>query len=240
MGTTDYDLERMHFIDKEYMQHPFYGSRRMAAVMNRAGYPINRKCVIRLMKIMGIAAIYPEPHLSAGGPDHKVFPYLLRGLKIIRINQVWSTDITYLPLHGGFAYLVAFIDWFSRYVLSYGVSTTLDHQFCLTALEDALMLADPEICNSDQGTQFTCDPFVKRLQKENVRISMDGKGRAIDNVFIERLWRSVKYENVYLKSYDSPRAAFMGLKEYFTFYNNERPHQSLGNKTPAEVYYAKM
>jgi putative transposase len=238
MDTTGYDLDRMRFIDKEYMLRPFYGSRRMTEVMNRAGYTINRKCVIRLMKVMGIVAIYPEPHLSAGGPGHKVFPYLLRGLKIVRINQVWSTDITYLPLQGGFAYLVAFIDWFSRYVLSFGVSTTLDHQFCLTALEDALMIADPEICNSDQGVQFTCAPFIQRLQKGNIRISMDGKGRAIDNVFVERLWRSVKYEDIYLKEYESPRSALTGLKAYFTFYNNQRPHQSLGYKTPAEVYYA--
>jgi putative transposase len=237
LGADTYDIELMHYIDNEYTQHPFLGSRRMTAVLNRAGYTINRKRVVRLMQIMGISAIYPEPHLSIGGTGHKVFPYLLRGLKITRINQVWSIDITYLRLLGGFAYLVALIDWFSRYVLSFAVSTTLDHQFCLVALEDALMIANPDIFNSDQGSQFTCEPFIQRLQKEPIRISMDGKGRALDNVIIERLWRSVKYEDVYLKDYTNPRSAQSGLKEYFTYYNNLRPHQSLDYKTPAEVYH---
>ena len=208
----------------------------MTAVMNRSGYAVNRKRVVRLMQTMGIAAIYPAPHLSLGGTGHKVFPYLLRGLDIIRINQVWSIDITYLRLQGGFAYLVAVIDWFSRYVLSYAVSTTLDHQFCVSALDDALMIGCPEIFNTDQGVQFTCDPFIQRLQKDAIRISMDGKGRALDNVFIERLWRSVKYEDVYLKDYTSPRSALTGLTEYFTYYNHKRPHQSLDYKTPAEVF----
>ena len=239
LGPSALNLELMHFIDKEYTQYPFLGSRRLTAVMNRAGYAVNRKRVVRLMQIMGIAAIYPEPHLSIGGTGHKVFPYLLRGLDIIRVNQVWSIDITYLRLQGGFAYLVAIIDWFSRYVLSFAVSTTLDHQFCLLALEDALMLGNPDIFNTDQGVQFTCDPFIQRLQKDAIRISMDGKGRALDNVFIERLWRSVKYEDVYLKDYTSPRSALAGLIEYFSYYNTKRPHQSLKYQTPAEVYHAK-
>lgn len=227
----------MHFIDKEYTQHPFYGSRRMTATLNREGYQVNRKRVVRLMQDMGIVAIYPKPHLSTGNIAHKIYPYLLRGLPVVRINQVWSTDITYLRLQGGFAYLVAFIDWFSRYVLSFGISTTLDHQFCLTAFEDALQHGTPEISNSDQGAQFTCEPYIKRLQKENIQISMDGKGRAIDNVFIERLWRSTKYEDVYLNDYECPHSAFTGLTQYYKFYNNVRPHQALGYKTPSEIYF---
>lgn len=230
----------MHFIDREYTQHPFYGSRRMTATLNRQGYQVNRKRVVRLMQVMGIVAIYPEPHLSTANIEHKVFPYLLRGLQVVRINQVWSTDITYLRLQEGFAYLVAFIDWYSRYVLSFAVSTTLDHQFCLVAFEDALKCGKPEISNSDQGAQFTCASYIKRLQEENVQISMDGKGRAIDNVFIERLWRSTKYENVYLNDYESPYSALVGLTEYYKFYNNVRPHQSLGYKTPAEIYHETM
>lgn len=228
----------MHLIDEEYTAHPFLGSRRMAEALNRRGCYVNRKRVIRLMRLMGIAAIYPEPHLSAPGTQHRRFPYLLRGTPIERVNQVWGTDITYLRLDGGFAYLVAFLDWYSRYVLSFAVSTTLDHQFCVEALEEALGVGKPEICNSDQGAQFTCEPYLTRLEQANVRISMDGRGRALDNVFTERLWRTVKYEDVYLKGYQTPVQARPGLGEYFRYYNHGRPHQSLGYRTPAEVYYA--
>lgn len=228
----------MHMIDQEYTAHPFYGSRRMSEVLKRQGISINRKRVARLMGLMNISAIYQKPHLSAPGTSHRRFPYLLRDLPIDRVNQVWGTDITYLRLDGGFAYLVAFMDWFSRYVLSYAVSTTLDHQFCVEALDDALRIGQPEISNSDQGSQFTCEPFLSRLEERKIRISMDGKGRALDNVFTERLWRNVKYEDVYLKGYQTPRDARSGLAEYFRFYNHERPHQSLGYRTPAEVYHA--
>lgn len=237
-GSDAADVAVMHSIDAEFTAHPFYGSRRMTQVLNRQGYQVNRKRVVRLMRVMGIAAIYQEPRLSVPGQQHRKFPYLLRGMPIERVNQVWGTDITYLRLEGGFAYLVAFVDWYSRYVLSFEVSTTLDHQFCLEALDEALVVAKPEICNSDQGAQFTCEPFLGRLENAQIRISMDGKGRALDNVFTERLWRTVKYEDVYLKGYQTPLAARRGLGEYFRFYNHERPHQSLEYRTPAEVYHA--
>jgi putative transposase len=210
----------------------------MTIVLSWMGHEVNRKRIQRLMRIMGIEAIYPKPNLSTPDKQHKLFPYLLRNLTIDRVNHVWGVDITYLRLKAGFAYLVAFIDWFSRYVLSFSVSTTLDSQFCISALDDALLIANPYICNSDQGAQFTANLFQKRLQKANVLISMDGRGRALDNVFTERLWRSVKYENVYLKDYDSPRNALLGLTEYFHFYNYQRPHQSLDYRTPADVFYA--
>lgn len=210
----------------------------MTAVLNRAGYFVNRKRIQRLMAIMGISAIYPEPNLSKRCKEHVVFPYLLRNLAIERVNQVWGVDITYLRLKAGFAYLVAFIDWFSRYVLSFKVSTSLDNQFCIAALKDALRIGKAEICNSDQGVQFTSLPFVNSLKEANIKISMDGRGRALDNVFTERLWRSVKYEDVYLKDYETPKESFCGLKAYFRFYNNDRPHQALKYKTPAEVFYA--
>lgn len=237
IGVAPADLLLMHLMDTEYTLHPFYGSRRMVVFLGKQGYSVNRKHVTRLMRAMGIAAIYAEPHLSAPGAEHRRFPYLLRGMLIERVNQVWGTDITYLRLNGGFAYLVAFLDWYSRYVLSFSVSTTLDHQFCIDALEEALMIAKPEISNTDQGAQFTCEPFLSRLEHAKVRISMDGKGRALDNVFTERLWRTVKYEDVYLKGYETPAQARTGLGEYFWFYNNERPHQSLDYRTPAEVYH---
>jgi len=208
-------------------------------VLNRMGQEVNRKRVQRLMQLMGIEAIYPKPNLSAPDRQHMVYPYLLRDLAIERVNQVWGVDITYLRLQAGFAYLVAFLDWFSRYVVSFAVSTTLDHQFCITAFEEALRVAKPEICNSDQGVQFTSLAFTDRLKTAGVRISMDGRGRALDNVFTERLWRSTKYENVYLSDYTTPRTATHGLTEYYQFYNHQRPHQSLEYRTPAEVYYAK-
>lgn len=212
----------------------------MTVVLNRMEYFVNRKRIQRLMELMGISAIYPAPNLSKPCKEHVVYPYLLRNLVIERVNQVWGVDITYLRLKAGFAYLVAFIDWFSRFVLSFAVSTTLDNQFCIAALNDALRIGKAEISNSDQGSQFTSLPFINRLREANIRISMDGRGRALDNVFTERLWRSVKYEDVYLKDYQTPNESLHGLKDYFRFYNYERPHQALKYKTPAEVFYAGL
>lgn len=197
---------------------------------------VNRKRIQNLMRKMGIAAIYPKPNLSKPSTEHKKYPYLLRGVAITRPNQVWSTDITYIRLQRGFIYLTAVIDWYSRYVLSWRLSNSLDTEFCVEALEEALMIARPEIFNTDQGSQYTSHAFVEVLTGAGIQISMDGKGRALDNVFVERLWRSVKYEEVYLKNYDNVPDAYCGLDEYFTFYNNERLHQALGYKRPSEVY----
>ena len=210
----------------------------MTIALNKAGFSVNRKRTQRLMAIMGLEAIYPRPKLSTPNREHKIYPYLLRSVPIERVNQVWGVDITYVPLRAGFAYLVAFVDWFSRFVLSFTVSTTLDHQFCLTALNEALQHGKPEISNSDQGSQFTCIPFISAVQQAGIKISMDGRGRALDNVFTERLWRSVKYEDIYLNDYHTPQETAQGLKKYFGFYNHERPHQSLGYKTPADIFYA--
>ena len=210
----------------------------MMAMLKRQGHAVNRKRIQRLMRVMGLEAIYPKRNLSVPNKEHKIFPYLLRHLPVERVNQVWGVDITYLRLQAGFAFLVAFLDWFSRYVLSFAVSTTPDHQFCVSALDDALEIGKAEICNSDQGAQFTSEPFVSRLQEAGVQVSMDGRGRALDNVFTERLWRTVKYEDVYLKDYQSPRDALHGLIAYFRFYNHERPHQALNYRTPAEVFFA--
>jgi putative transposase len=228
----------MHVMDELYTEHPSFGSRSMTSMLNRMGYSINRKRIQRLMQVMGIEAIYPKPHLSAPDKQHPIFPYLLRHMVIERVNQVWSCDITFIRLEAGYAYLVAFLDWFSRYVLSFALSTTLDNQFCIAALKEALAIARPDICNTDQGSQFTAQDFVACVLGAGVRVSMDGRGRALDNVFVERLWRSVKYEDVYLRDYQVPKDALRGLTKYFGFYNNERPHQSLGNRTPAEVFYA--
>ena len=192
------------------------------------------------MQIMALEAIYPKRHLSQPDKEHQIFPYLLRNTAIVRPDQVWSTDITYLRLADGFAYLAAYIDWFSRFVLSFEVSTTLNHQFCIAALKSALVYGKAEIHNTDQGCQFTCRDFVDIVQFAGMKISMDGKGRALDNVFVERLWRTVKYEDIYLKEYCSPRAASLGLRDYFQFYNYRRPHQSLGGKPPAAVYQQKQ
>jgi putative transposase len=239
-GEREINLALMHAIDALYTQHPTFGSRSMMATLNRMGHSVNRKRIQRLMRLMGMEAIYPKRNLSVPDKQHPVFPYLLRNLAIERVNQVWGVDITYLRLQTGYAFLVAFLDWFSRYVLSFAVSTTPDHQFCVAALNEALEIGKAEICNSDQGAQFTAVPFVSRLQEAGVRISMDGRGRALDNVFTERLWRTVKYEDVYLKDYQSPRDARQGLISYFRFYNHERPHQALNYRTPAEVFYASV
>ena len=227
----------MRLIDEEYTRHPFYGSRKMVVHLLRLGYPVNRKRVRRLMRQMGLAAIAPQPRTSAPRKEHKIYPYLLRNMAIQRVNQVWSADITYIRLRGGFVYLVAVMDWYSRQVLSWEVSATMDESFCVSALERALRLyGNPEIFNTDQGAQFTGESFTGVLKDHQIKISMDGKGRALDNIFVERLWRSVKYEDIYLKDYDTVEALRGGLKRYFHFYNHERPHQSLSNAVPATIY----
>jgi putative transposase len=231
------NLTLMRLLDTQYTDTPYYGVRRMTAWLRSQGYAVNHKRVARLMHTMGIEAIYPKPHLSQGHPTHRVYPYLLRGVPITRVNQVWSTDITYIRLHGGFIYLVAVMDWFSRYVLSWAVSITMDVGFCLEALEQALGGARPEIFNTDQGAQFTSNDFTGRLAAAGIQISMDGRGRALDNVFVERLWRTVKYEEVYLKDYETPREATQQLGRFFVRYNEQRQHQSLDYRTPAAVYF---
>jgi putative transposase len=230
------NLKLMRLIDEQYTAQPVYGSRRMAVWLQGQGHEVNRKRVQRLMRLMGLEAIYPKPKLSAPGQGHKVFPYLLRGVAIQRVDQVWSTDITYVPLSSGFMYLAAVIDWHSRYVLAWRLSNTLDGSFCLEMLDEALALGRPEVFNTDQGVQFTAEAFTSRLLAAGVKVSMDGKGRCLDNVFVERLWRTVKYEDVYLKRYEVVPQLLAGLKDYFPFYNEQRPHQSLDYRTPAEVY----
>jgi putative transposase len=227
----------MRKIDEQYLKTPFYGARRMEDFLERQGYEVNRKRVQRLMRLMGLEAIYPKPRLSQRNQEHEVFPYLLRDVVIERPDQVWSTDITYLPMRRGFLYLMAIIDWFSRYVLAWRLSNTLDTAFCIDALEEALSGSrKPDIFNSDQGCQFTSKAFTGLLKARDIAISMDGRGRAFDNIFIERLWWAVKYEEVYLHAYDNGRAAHDGLSRYFLFYNVERPHQSLDYRTPSELY----
>jgi putative transposase len=227
----------MRLVDEEYTRYPFYGVERMTAVLQRKGHVVNPKRIRRLMRLMGIEALYPKPNLSKPGNGHKIYPYLLRGVNINRPDQVWSTDITYIRLNHGFIYLVAIMDWYSRYILSYEFSTTQDMDFCLKALREALKVATPEIFNSDQGSQFTSNAFTGMLREAGVAISMDGRGRALDNVFVERLWRSVKYERVYLHDYETVQEAMRDIGKYFAYYNSERPHQSLGYQTPAEVYF---
>lgn len=226
----------MRLIDEQYTRTPFYGVRRMLVWLESMGHPVNHKRVGRLMNVMGLEAIYPKPRTSKAHPKHRKYPYLLDGLEIVRPNQVWATDITYIRMNKGFVYLMAIMDWFSRYVLAWEVSITLETEFCLSALDRALSIAKPEILNSDQGSQFTSDDFTKRLKDEGIAISMDGRGRVFDNIFVERLWRSVKYEEVYLNDYQQVREAKAGLGRYFEFYNNERFHQSLGYKRPVEIY----
>ena len=227
----------MDRINAIYTDHPFYGSRQLTAVLRREGYRVNRKRVRRLMRAMGLVSVAPKPDTSRPHPQHAVYPYLLRGVVIERPNQVWSTDITYLRIERGWAYLVALIDWHSRYVLAWRLSNTLDTAFGVEALTEALeQHGTPEIFNTDQGSQFTSAAFIEVLNHHHIRISMDGKGRALDNIFIERLWRSLKYEEVYLKHYQSLREAQTELSVYFRFYNTDRPHQSLDDRTPEQVY----
>jgi len=235
-GIPEEELTLMKLIDRQYLATPFYGARKIAAWLKSQNYSINRKRVRRLMRIMDLKAIYRRPRTSKPAPGHKIYPYLLGGMKVTRSNQVWAADITYIPMARGFLYLVAIIDWYSRYVLSWRLSNTLDAGFCVEALEEALRKGRPDIFNTDQGAQFTSEAFTELLQQHEIRISMDGKGSYNDNLFIERLWRSVKYEEVYLKAYQDGREARIGLSNYFRFYNTERPHQALGYRTPAEVF----
>jgi putative transposase len=230
------DLELMALMDRQYLKTPFYGSRKMGVWLRGQGYLVNRKKVRHLMRLMGLEAIYRRPNTSKLAPDHKVYPYLLKGLKINRVNQVWAADITYIPMVQGFLYLVAIMDWHSRYVLAWKLSNTLDTDFCVAALEQALGKGRPEIFNTDQGAQFTSEAFTGLLLEQGVRVSMDGKGRYLDNIFVERLWRSIKYEEVYLKAYQTAAEARVGINAYLEFYDYQRPHQSLGYRTPAEMY----
>lgn len=228
----------MRLIDEQYLKTPYYGYPKMTAHLRRSGYAVNPKRIRRLMRKMDLMAIYPKPRTTIFAPENKIYPYLLRGLSIIRSNQVWSTDITYIPLPKGFMYLVAVIDWYSRYVLSWKLSNTLDGAFCLAALNEALQFGKPDIFNTDQGVQFTAHTFTSTLEGAGIQVSMDGRGRALDNIFIERLWRSVKYEDVYIYDYDTVLALDIGLGTYFQRYNSERPHQSLDYRTPAEVHFS--
>jgi putative transposase len=236
VGISDEDLFLMKLIDRQYLNTPFYGARRMAAWLKTQGRKVNRKHVQRLMSLMGIKVIYRHPRTSRPAKGHRIYPYLLKGMTITRPNQVWAADITYVPMMRGFLYLVVVIDWYSRYVLAWRLSNTLSVDFCVDALEEALTKGRPDIFNTDQGAQFTSEEFTGLLNKHRIRISMDGKGSYSDNLFIERLWRTVKYEEVYLKAYQDGREARAGLGEYFRFYDTERPHQALGYRTPAEVF----
>ena len=229
----------MREIDAEYTRHPFYGSRRMTVYLRTIGHQVNRKRIQRLMGILGLAGMAPGPNTSRPSPQHRIYPYLLRGVAVTRPNQVWSTDITYIRLTRGFVYLVAVLDWFSRYVLAWEVSVSLEGAVCRAALEWALKRGRPEIFNTDQGAQFTSEDFTGRLEASGIAISMDGRGRAMDNIFVERLWRTVKYEEVYLNDYEQVTEAVRQLGNYFRFYNQERPHQALGYQTPAAIYFGK-
>jgi putative transposase len=236
-GPSPVEVAIKHRIDEIYTRYPFFGSRRITVLLCREGRRICRNTVHRYMREMGIAAIYPGPNLSRRDLAHRIYPYLLRGLQVTAPNQVWGIDITYIRLLGGWMYLVAVLDWYSRYLVSWELDQTLEQPFVMTAVERALGLARPEIWNSDQGSHFTSPQYLERLKAAEVRISMDGKGRALDNIFTERFWRSVKYEEVYLHSYASPREARQSLTRYLAFYNDERPHQALAYRVPAEVYF---
>jgi putative transposase len=236
-GENAYNLALMRLIDERFTKRPFYGVPRMTASLRAMGHGVNPKRVRRLMRVMGLEAIYPKPRLSANGPDHKVYPYLLKGVAVDRPDQAWATDITYVRLTHGFVYLTAIMDWYSRYVVAWELSITLDTGFCLEALRKALRISKPEIFNTDQGPQFTSVDFTNLLENEGIKVSMDGRGRVYDNIFVERLWRSVKYEEVYLHDYQMVLEARTHLSAYFEFYNNERPHEALGYRTPHEVYF---
>jgi putative transposase len=237
VSETVENLELLRLLDEQYLRTPFYGSRRMAAWLVREGYEVNRKRVQRLMRILGVEGLAPRPKTTKPAPGHRVFPYLLRNVEITHADQVWSTDITYIPLRNGYLYLAAILDWHSRYVLSWQLSNSLENSFCLKALDEALAQGKPEIFNTDQGVQFTSVEFTNRLLDRAVAISMDGRGRALDNAFIERLWRTVKYEEVYLKDYATADEVYQGLTNYFLFYNHERPHQALNYQTPYQLYH---
>jgi putative transposase len=235
---SEENLRLMRLIDEQFLKTPFYGSRRMTACLERSGETVNRKRVQRLMALMGLEALFPKPRTTIPASDARVYPYLLRDRVLTHVNEVWSSDITYVPMRQGFMYLTAVIDWFSRYVLSWRLSNTLDGQFCLEALDEALLLGRPEIFNTDQGSQFTSREYTGRLEEAGVAVSRDGRGRALDNVFVERLWRSVKYEDIYIKAYELVQELESGLRSYFWFYDEERPHQSLDYRTPGEVHRA--
>ena len=230
-----YELELMALLDRQYLRTPFYGTRRMTAWLQTQGHAVNRKRVQRLMQRMGLAAIYQRPRTRRAAAAHRIYPYLLRGLRIERVHQVWAADITYIPMARGFLYLVAVMDWVSRYVLAWRLSNLLEADFCIEALEEALRQGPPEIFNTDQGSQFTGDGFTGMLRGHGVAISMDGRGRFADNIFVERLWRSLKYEEVYLKAYDNVAQARQGIAAYFEFYNHHRLHQALGYRTPHQL-----
>ena len=238
-GESVENLRVMREIDRIYTRWPFYGYPRITDELRVRGWGVNEKRVARLMRRMGLQAIVPGPHTSRRHPAHRVYPYLLRDLEILRANQVWASDITYLPMSRGFLYLVAVMDWFSRYVLAWEVSNSLESGFCLAALEKALRLGTPDIFNTDQGAQFTSEGFTQALLSKGIRISMDGKGRALDNVFVERLWRTLKYEEVYPRDYADGHEVLKGLGRYFPFYNRRRRHTALGKKTPAQVYFGQ-
>lgn len=237
VGESVLNLKLMRLIDEQYTRTPFYGSPKMTVSLQKLGYRINHKRVERLMLKMGLQALCPKPSTSQSAPGLTIYPYLLRGLEISRPFHVWSADITYVRMRQGFMYLVAILDWFSRYAVAWALSNTMETRFCLEALNQALRQGKPDIFNTDQGVQFTASAFTSALLQEGIRISMDGRGRVFDNIFVERLWRTVKYEDIYLKDYQSGAALLTGLEDYFTFYNNERPHQSLGYRTPAEVHF---
>ncbi len=239
-GESPENLALRRSIDAQYLKTPCFGSRQMTAWLRRQGHALNRKRVQRLMRRMGLQGAVPGPHTSRPHPSHPVYPYLLGHLQLGHSNLVWSTDITYLPMPVGFLYLVAIIDWYSRYVLAWGLSNTLDTDFCLEALDSALLEQQPCVFNTDQGAQFTSSEFTERLKAQEILISMDGRGRALDNAFIERLWRTLKYEDIYLRDYQSVPELHQGLTDYFHFYNHERPHSALGGKTPAEVHWASL
>ena len=230
------NLKLMRLIDEEYTKYPFYGTRRMKAVLAKKGYEINRKKIQRLMSLIGIQAIYPKPKLSQGNQNKK-YPYLLRDVIVAFPNHVWSTDITYIRMKNGYLYLTAILDWYSRYVIVWELANSLEETFCLNALDEALKIGVPEIFNTDQGVQYTSFEFTNKLEKAGIKISMDGKGRALDNVFVERLWRNVKYEEIYLNEYKNVSEVYCGLEKYFKYYNERRPHQSLKYKTPKEIYF---
>jgi putative transposase len=239
-GESPNNLALMRLIDAQYLKTPFFGSRQMTAWLRRQGHGVNRKRVQRLMRLMGLQGTVPGPHTSRPHPQHPVYPYLLGHMQLGHSNLVWSTDITYVPMPLGFLYLVAIIDWYSRYVLAWALSNTLDTAFCLEALDSALRDQRPCVFNTDQGAQFTSTEFTDRLKDHEILISMDGRGQALDNVFIERLWRTLKYEDIYLRDYQSVPDLYQGLTDYFLFYNHQRPHSALGGQTPAEVHWASL
>lgn len=237
-GVSEADLALMRMIDEIHLEFPFYGSRRIRDELDDRGHRVNRKRVQRLMRLMGLEALYPKPKTTKPAKGHKIYPYRLKGLTIDRANRVWAADLCYIPMARGFMYLVAIMDWHSRKVLCFRLSNTMDTDFCVEALEEALeRFGSPEIFNTDQGSQFTSEAFTRVLKRHQITISMDGKGRWLDNVFVERLWRSVKYEDIYLRAYETPRALRQGLDRYFQFYNSRRRHASLNRRTPDAVYF---